>query len=147
MAGKKGSEPRAHHFVPQCWLAGFTETGQKAGRLWVTDLKKRKQWLSSPRNAGHRRDFYRVSDPKLDPVVFEKAFSKIETVVAPLLKSLYEKPRHPIDDELEGLLFFAAFQFVRVPAYRPMVLKIADSFHRSWMTEALKSPASWAKAL
>ena len=143
----RGCEPRAHHFVPQCWLAGFTETGQKADRLWVTDLKKQKQWASSPRNAGYRRDFYRVSNPKLDPITFENTFSKIETVVAPILKSLYEKPRHPSDDDLEVLLFFAAFQFVRVPAFRPWVLKRADSLHRSWMAEAPKSPASWAKAL
>jgi hypothetical protein len=54
-------EPRAHHFVPQCWLAGFTETGEKDGQLWVTDLHRRKQWLSSPVNSGRRRDFYRTS--------------------------------------------------------------------------------------
>jgi hypothetical protein len=46
MGVAKGPEPRAHHFVPQCWLAGFTETGERNGRLWVTDLKKRKQWQS-----------------------------------------------------------------------------------------------------
>lgn len=143
----KAPEPRAHHYSPQCWLAGFTETGQKDGRLWVTDLNRRKQWSSSPPNAGHRRDFYRVSDPKLDPVAFEKAFGTIETVVAPLLKSLYEDRRGPTSEELEGLLYFAAIQYVRVPAFRPVVLRIADSLHRSWISKALKSPASWAKAL
>ena len=55
MSPTTGPVPRAHHFAPQCWLSGFTETGQKAGRLWVTDLKMRKQWPSSPLNAGHRR--------------------------------------------------------------------------------------------
>ncbi len=143
----KGPEPRAHHFVPQCWLAGFTETCQKTGRLWVTDLKERKQWRSNPRNAGHRRDFYRVSDPKLDPVSFEKEFSKIEALIAPTLKRLREKPRVPTSEELESLLFFAAVQYIRVPAFRPVVLRIAESLHRSWISEALKTPASWAKAL
>ena len=147
MGRTRGSVPRAHHFVPQCWLAGFTETGQKTGRLWVTDLKKRKQWPSNPRNTGHRRDFYRIAGAQLDPVAFEKVFSKIEGVVAPILKRLYEKPRTPLDDELDGLLLFAAFQYVRVPAFRPVVLKMADSLHRGWMKEALKSPKSWAKIL
>ncbi|SRR5258708_6215036 len=95
MVGKKRSEPRAHHFVPQCWLAGFTETGQKTGRFWVTDLKNLKQWPSNPRNAGHKRDFYRIADPQVDPVTFEKAFSKIEGFVAPILKRLYEQPQRP----------------------------------------------------
>jgi hypothetical protein len=44
-------EPRAHHFAPQSWLAGFTDSGEKEGRLWVTDLKRRKQWISNPPNA------------------------------------------------------------------------------------------------
>jgi hypothetical protein len=83
----------------------------------------------------------------LDPNAFEKAFSSMEGVVAPILKSLYEQPRTPLASELESLLFFAAFQYVRVPAFRPVVLKIADSLHRAWMSEALRSPTSWMKAL
>src|ERR1700690_209802 len=100
--------PRAHHFVPQCWLAGFTETGQKDGRLWVTDLTRQKQWPSSPSNAGHRRDFYRVSEPQPDPVIVEKILSKIENVIAPLLKTLDDEQRAPREDELETLSDFIA---------------------------------------
>src|SRR5258708_12674390 len=29
------NEARAHHFVPQCWLAGFTNTGEKEGDALV----------------------------------------------------------------------------------------------------------------
>lgn len=47
------NEARAHHFVPQCWLAGFTDSGQKTGRLWVTDLKRKKQWSCSLSNEFH----------------------------------------------------------------------------------------------
>src|SRR5690242_11796160 len=129
---------RAHHFVPQCWLAGFTDTGQKTGRLWVTDLKRRKQWQSSPRDAGHKRDFYLVSDP-LDPMTIEDLFAKIEDRIAPLLKSLFENPRPVFREALNNLLFFAAYQYVRVPAFRPVVLRIADSIHRDQMADALKS--------
>src|ERR1700722_2699196 len=104
-------EPRAHHFVPQCWLAGFTETGQKDGRLWVTDLNRRKQWASNPPNAGHRRDFYRISDPRLDPVAVEKALSGIEDLSAPLLRRLDVERRGPTAEELEPLLLFMAIQW------------------------------------
>jgi hypothetical protein len=86
-ASRKKAEPRAHHFAPQCWLVGFTDTGRKDGRLFVTDLKRRKQWPTSPPNAGHKRDLYRVSEPTLDPVAFERIFSQIEDVVAPILKA------------------------------------------------------------
>lgn len=147
MAFPRGPLPRAHHFVPQCWLSGFTKTGQKNGRLWVTDLKRRKQWPSSPANAGHRRDFYRVSAPDLDPVRFEKTFSDIETAIAPVLKSLDEERRDPTAEELEELLGFVAIQWARVPAFRPTILAVADAFHRSRLAEAVGSPDSWAAAL
>jgi Protein of unknown function (DUF4238) len=139
--------PRAHHFVPQCWLAGFTDTGGREGRLWVTDFKRQRQWPTSPTNAGHRRDFYRVSDEQMDPTGAEKLFSKIEDAVAPILKSLDEELREPREGELDHLILFMAIQWVRVPAFRPTILAIADSFHRSKISESLKSRESWARML
>jgi len=147
VAVPKASEPRAHHFTPQCWLAGFTDSGQKDGRLFVTDLKRQKQWPSSPPNAGHRRDFYRVEDGNLDPVYFERAFSQIEAIVAPALRDLYDGPREPGVEEMDALLYFVAIQYIRVPAFRPSLLRIADSINRSMIAGALKSPKTWAKAL
>src|ERR1017187_4944654 len=69
MPAMKEPEPRRHHYVPQCWLAGFTDTGEKDGQLWVTDLVRRKQWQASPNNAGHIRDFYRLSPEQLGPAM------------------------------------------------------------------------------
>jgi hypothetical protein len=48
---------------------------------------------------------------------------------------------------MDGLLYFAALQYLRVPAFRPVLLRIADSINRSIISGALKSPASWAEAL
>src|SRR4051794_2465165 len=110
MTPPRKSEARAHHFVPQCWLSGFMENADKNGRLWVTDLKKRKQWSSSPANVGHRRDFYRVSEPSLDPTVVETALSKMESAIAPVLRDLDRERRRPTIDELEDLLAFMAIQ-------------------------------------
>lgn len=144
---KKKSEPRAHHYVPQCWLAGFTDTGSKDGCLFVTDLKRQKQWPSTPPNVGHRRDFYRISAPKMEPTAFEKVFARVEDFIAPTLKALYEKPQYPTPEQLDKLLYFAAIQFVRVPAFRPTLLKISDSIHRSVISEALRSKESWQALL
>lgn len=143
----KRPEARKHHFVPKCWLAGFTDTGKNDARLWVTDLKSRKQWPTSPSNAGHRRDFYRISDPGLNPLTFEEAFSEIEADTAPIFKDLYQEPRVPTREELQCLLSFVAIQYVRVPAFRPWLLNLEVSIHRSFISKALKSPASWARAL
>jgi hypothetical protein len=144
---EKTSKPRAHHFAPQCWLAGFTDSGDKTGRLWVTDIERRKQWPSSPPNAGHERDFYRVSTPGLDPFGFETELAEIEGIIAPLLKNLYFEPRAPTPAELADLLVFAGLQYVRVPAFRPTMLNVADDMHTSRILEDLKTPASWQDAL
>jgi hypothetical protein len=141
-------EPRRHHFVPQCWLAGFTDSGEKDGELWVTDLARKRQWKSSPGNAGHIRDFYRLSDDnELDPVIIERAFSKIEGVVAPVIRALDREQRAPTGEEFGTLLPFIALQWARVPQFRPLVFGVLESVTREKLAQDLKSEASWKKAL
>jgi uncharacterized protein DUF4238 len=147
MTAKRASEPRAHHIVPRCWLAGFTETGDNDGKLWVTDLSRKKQWLSTPGNSGHKRDFYRVSDPSLDPVAVETGLSKIEAVIAPILRAVDRERRPPREDELAELLQFIAIQFVRLPAFRIFALNVLKKIHLENMADALRSEESWAAAM
>jgi hypothetical protein len=59
------NEARAHHFVPQCWLAGFTDTGEKDGVLFVTDIKRKKKWHCKPSETGHRCDLNRIDNPAM----------------------------------------------------------------------------------
>src|ERR1039457_2841469 len=142
MSEKRRAGPRAHHLVPRCWLAGFTDSGENDGQLWVTDLKRQNQWPSSPGKVGRVKDFYRVSDPTLDPVVVEDALSKIETIVAPILKTIDRERRSPCGDELEELLHFMAIQWVRLPAFSVLALDILERINRENMVEALGSEES-----
>src|ERR1039458_9071535 len=119
---RQEAEPRRHHYVPQCWLAGFTETGENDGRVWVTDYYRQRQWPTTPENAGHIRDFYRLADPAPDPVVVERFFADLEGIAAPVLRSIDRERRGPSDDELDLLLQFMAYQWVRVPSFRPLAL-------------------------
>ena len=74
---------KRHHYVPRCWLLGFTEDGKPDGRLYVTDLKRRNQFRSSPPNVGYRKFFNRIEgDP--DPDSGEKLYQVIEDATAPL---------------------------------------------------------------
>jgi hypothetical protein len=50
-------------------------------------------------------------------------------------------------EDLDTLFYFAALQYIRVPAFRPVLLRIADSINRSIISGSLKSPAAWAAAL
>src|ERR1700690_533222 len=93
---RQEAEPRRHHYVPRCWLAGFTDTGEKEGRLFVTDLKRQNQWGAVPGTAGFIRDFYRLEGEHVDdPVLAEKSLSQIEDAIAPLLRSMDRDKRAP----------------------------------------------------
>lgn len=147
MPSTRQAEPRAHHYVPKCWLAGFTDTGDQDGRLWVADLGRARQWPSSPVKSGHSRDFNRISDPNLDPLYVEDFYSKIEGRIAPVFKALDRERRSPRPDELKSLCFFMALQWSRVPAFRPKMLGIAYRTHRATIARVLSSRASWNKLL
>jgi hypothetical protein len=140
------TEARAHHFVPQCWLTGFTDSGEQDSRLYVTDLARKKQWPSNPQNTGHRRDFNRVKDPSLeDPLAIEKLFSKIESDVAPLFRSMFQQRRGPSNgDELGMLLEYMAIQWVRVPTFRAIVDRTVFSHFNA---DALSSQEAWESTL
>jgi hypothetical protein len=147
MSSVRDAEPRRHHYVPRCWFAGFTNTGDNDGELWVTDLRRRHRWPTSPNNAGHIRDFYRLSDEQLDPVVVEKSFSEIEGLAAPILRSLDREQRAPSAQEFSTLLPFIALQWARVPAFRPLVFGVLDSVARERLAVDLKSEDRWKRAL
>lgn len=141
------SNARAHHYVPQCWLAGFTESGEKDGRLQQTDIKTGNQWPTNPRNAGHQRDFYRLSDPEKDPLLVETKLAGIEGTIAPILQRLDRERRLPDDDELGSLIVFMAIQWIRVPAFRPFLFNFTDTFMRDKLSDALSSQESWERTL
>jgi len=135
-------EPRRHHFVPQCWLAGFTDSGKKDGSIFVTDLKRGKQWKTTPDGCGHIRDFYRIPGP--DPVKVEKLLGEMENICGPILRRMFEEKREPVTEEWPDLFQHIAVQYSRVPAFRPFVLKLEDSIYRTALNEALESPERWA---
>lgn len=145
---QKQPEPRRHHYVPKCWLAGFSDTGDKQGRLFVTDFKRRNQWGAVPGTAGFIRDFYRLEDEHVDdPILAEKALSQIEDAIAPVLRSIDRDKRRPTHEELESLLYFIAIQWSRVPAFRPFVLNLFEKISHEKIGEMLESPESLRRAL
>jgi hypothetical protein len=144
----KHPEARRHHYVPSCWLAGFTQKGVKDDQLFVTDLLRKKQWPSTPENAGHQRDFYRLKGKCADPLAVEKFFSRLEASIAPLLRFIdRNRPEILTHDELDCLLHFMAFQFVRLPTFRPLARRVFDTAGKERLAEALRDPATWTQAL
>jgi hypothetical protein len=51
---------RRHHFVPQCYLKGFTVERKKRRQITVFDAKNRKVFTTAIDNVALERDFNRV---------------------------------------------------------------------------------------
>ena len=77
----------------------------------------------------------------------ERFFSTLEGLAGPVLKALDMERRPPSDEELDLLLQFIAYQWVRVPSFRPLILGMADRITRERMAEALLTPETWRATL
>ena len=79
---------RHHHYLPQCYLKGFTKRGGKKSKLTVIDLRQKKHFETTPRNVGGIRDFNRISIEGVDQNILEKSLAKFESAVATALRKL-----------------------------------------------------------
>lgn len=109
---------RNHHFVPQGYLGGFTDTGTRDGRLFVSDLVSNSVFRTKPRNVGAKRDFNRIDVDGQDPDALENAFGEFEGRVIPVIREIQASGDLPTDDEFSYVLNLMALLVVRNPRSR-----------------------------
>lgn len=129
-----GSEPRRHHIIPESFLARFTDTGEKEGRLFVTDRKQARRWPSKPKGAAHQRDYYFVDTPGVDPYALEKAFGEIEGAVIHVIDKLVATGIMPDGEAYKTLMYFISLMTVRTPNAR----QVAEQPMRNVLKDLLK---------
>jgi hypothetical protein len=101
-----------HHYVPRFYLNRFTD---RSRTLWVYEHGQEKARASTPKREGHRENYYTFTDLGYPNDAAETMLAKIETIVAPTMKSL-ARPDFEISDKQRGELYgFIALTFVRVP--------------------------------
>jgi len=138
---------RAHHFVPQFLLAGFTPLGSKEDFLWAFDRKTGKQWHTKPANVAHRKDFYRVDVPGVPPDVVESGLSKMESHSSNVIREIIRTKTIPRGDDYVTFMNFTALMSVRVPSGRDMINQGVDFISKQHLKAALSTPESWAAEL
>lgn len=108
--------PRKHHYVPQCYLSGFTiEPG--SSRLFVLDKETGRSYPSRIGDAGCERDFYILEvEEEGDPFAVERFFATIETGGAEALRFIIERQAVPDGDLYRKFMAFLAVMTVRGPA-------------------------------
>ena len=113
-----GQVARDHHFVAQCYLAGFTDTGTKDGRLCVYDFKAERFFRQKPRNVAYEVDFNRVDVEGHPPDALETAFGQFEGRTASVIRRIVTEQDIPEDEEFSFVLNMIALLAVRNPAMR-----------------------------
>jgi len=120
----KSSKPqRQYHYVPQSYLANFTDSGKKDGLLWVLDKKELKQWRDIPRKVGYQKDFYRIEIPGIKPNLMEEILKSYENQAAPVVKKIIDTETLPTDNDLIILITMVALMAFRTPHFREIYEK------------------------
>jgi len=139
---------RRHHYLPEFYLAAFSDTGTKDGSLTVFDNLERRTWPTKPEKAAHQRDFYRVDLPDMEPDSLEKDFAKFESEAADVLRQIHLKKQIPDDnDGFDILLNFVSFTMVRVPAFREARRQNMEQIYDMQMRMALQSRETWKETV
>lgn len=109
---------RKHHFVPQCYLAGFTDGGSKTGKLCVFDFQVRRFFRTKPKNVAFEIDFNRFETNNYPPDALESAFGQFEGKVASVIRDISRTETIPEDEEFSFVINLIALLAVRNPAMR-----------------------------
>jgi hypothetical protein len=112
------SVARLHHYVPRCYLKGFTREKTKGAKLFVVDFVGGKSYWTSPRNVGAQTDFNRVEIPGQPPDALERALSKFDSELGIALATIGRERTLEDADAKLVLLNFASVVAARNPESR-----------------------------
>lgn len=129
---------RRHHFVSNCYLSRFTDTGTKHGRLCVLDLIASRCFKQKPKNVAYERDFNRVDIEGHPPDVLESAFGEFEGEMAEVIRKICSNEQLPEDEEFSYVVNLIALLAVRNPAMRRSMTMALQQEYRI-LTELLQS--------
>jgi len=131
-----------HHFVPQFYLRGFRDplslgAMPKDQWLWVADRARGEVKARAPRNVGARTNYNALPEAQGHESA-EQVLSQLESVAAPIIRSLNNGVSRLPGQERVDLLFFAAFLGVRTPFFRDQM----EGFAAGILEDLLQQTAS-----
>lgn len=117
------STARRHHYLPQAYLAAFTDTGTKDGRFYILDSSGA-CFRTSPNAVAAERDFNRV-DVEGKPIdIIEQELSTFEDSATQAIRNVNCMQTFPNDEDINWIINLLCLIAVRNPQLR-------KSFNRS----------------
>lgn len=135
---------RAHHYVPEFYLAGFTPTGSRDDFLWVHDKKEGKQFRARPGATGFENDFYRIDLDGLPPDAVERhVLARFDDEGAVVLARIAQEGELPTGEGLQALARFVTISIVRTPSFRQFFLRSKEEMTRFHLRFAIGHPQAF----
>jgi hypothetical protein len=130
------SNPKKHHFLPVCYLLGFTDS---EGRLAIFDRENQSYRSQRPASAGFEKYLYSWILPNgSKDQGLEAQFSDIEGHF-PSIRDALEKGQLLTQDELDPLFAFVALQLFRVPATLGDMERLTNSSVDEFLADELNA--------
>jgi len=136
----KAKPARRHHVIPQLYLSGFTDSGEKNGLLYAHDLRELKTFRAKPSNVAFEKDFYRIDAPGVDIDEIERIFWELETEAARVFKKIIQIQMLPAKRKDYAILMrFMAQLVMRRPNVRESLMQSHEQVMRMFarMTASL----------
>lgn len=133
---------RHHHYIPQCYLKGFTKDGKKDSQLLAIDFQEKKEFMTIPRNVGGVRDFNRIDIDGVEQDALEKSLSGFERQVDAALRDLEETLVFEGETRIL-ILNLIALLGIRSPEMREQVRTLHASVAEKIMDLTLASKERW----
>lgn len=132
---KTDKGPIKHHFVPVCYVNGFSANEQP---LWCHNAEVNRAFFSAPKNIAYIKhdNTLRESDGSIDNSKIEGVFSEYESRFASTMKKLNAEGL--TKEILKFLLFFANLQRSRSPASRDLLSTLAMRLTENFSDRELK---------
>lgn len=137
-------KPRDHHYVPQGYLRGFTET---TNLLYVYNKETKGVRQTSTKGIAYSRDYYTVDtlDEK-DSSEVEDNLGRIETVVIPILSEIIAE-EDLSNPKRADLAIYIAVQYGRTPVAKARMDEVATILAtnetKTMMAEAVNDEAKY----
>lgn len=143
MSRNRNARARHHHHVSVFYLAGFTDTGNRDGKLWTHDLDRQKQYRTSPAKVAHRRDFNILENKALGPDALENMFADNESRAAPAVCRILESRVFPSESDLNAILEFVTLLAFRTPHVRTNLMDFTGRVAKKIAQVMTSSEKAW----
>ncbi|MCA8299070.1 DUF4238 domain-containing protein [Burkholderia sp. AU30198] len=141
MSDNAGGEARKHHYVPQCYLKGFTHDRRKDSRLYVVDARRRRDFYTTPSNIAAERDFNRIDGD--DPNAIEAIYADFESKAGPALVRTEARRAVGSEADLAVLLELVALFAVRSPRQRENLRQFYEQSAGAMMKQMVATKQRW----